>query len=62
MTRYFVQTNAASGTYEAEDREGAIRAFVADAGYSSIESAAEACNKSVEAFLVEVLVAEFEEE
>ncbi len=42
--------------YEATDEEAAILLYVQDAGYSTIEQAAEVCGQTVEAFIGDISV------
>lgn len=56
MATYTVSTGAIAGEYEAEDCEGALNAFVADAGYASISDAADACHKTESKFREDIRV------
>lgn len=59
MTKtYTITANAIEASYEAENSDAAILAYVIDAGYASIEEAAEVCGKSVEDFLADIHVVE----
>ena len=61
MTRYQITSNAITGTYEAASEQDAIKAYLADAGYDTVEMAAEVCGQSVEEFLDDITVTEAKE-
>lgn len=46
------------GVYQGATAEEAIKAYIADAGYSSIEAAADACSQTVEEFLSDITTEE----
>lgn len=59
MTKTFTITvNAIEASYEAETAEAAIAAYIRDAGYGSVEEAADVCGQSVEDFLADTHVVE----
>ena len=55
MTSYTITANGTTmGTYEGATRDEAILAYVRDAGYASVEDAAEALSMTREAFLADI--------
>lgn len=50
------------GIYQAENFIKAIAAYVSDAGYESIEDAADACGQTVDEFVSDLQVSEEESE
>lgn len=58
MIRYQITANAITGTYEAASEQEAIKAYLADAGYDTVEIAAEVCGQTVEEFLDDISVTE----
>lgn len=56
MTTYTIHANAITTTVEAANADDAIVAYVREAGYSSVNDAAEACNQSVDDFLADITV------
>jgi hypothetical protein len=58
MTSYTITANGTEmGSYEGATREDAVLAYVRDAGYASVEDAAEALSMTPEAFLADIDVA-----
>ncbi len=55
---FHIAANAIEASYEAETADGAILSYVRDAGYRSVEEAADVCNQTVEEFLADVIVTE----
>ena len=58
MTTFTITANAIETSVEADDADGAVLAYVRDAGYASVEEAAEVCGQSVDAFLSGITVSE----
>lgn len=59
MTTFTIIANGTDmGIFIASTREECISAYVADAGYSSVEEAAEVLSQTVEQFLAELTVSE----
>ncbi len=56
MTRYEITANAICSVYEAASEQEAITAFLKDAGYGSVEAAAEVCGQSVDEFMDSISV------
>ena len=57
MTKTFkIAAGAIESEYEAANEQAAILAYVNDAGYSSVEDAADACSQSVDEFLADITV------
>lgn len=57
MPRYLVSASSfISGTYKAETPDAAVRLYIQDAGYQSVEAAAEASGQSVERFRRDLIV------
>lgn len=56
MTKFVISTGVIVSEHEGATENEAIAAFVADAGYASVEDAAAACDKSVEEFLAAIHV------
>lgn len=56
MTKFVISAGAIVSEYVAETEQDAVASFVADAGYSSIEDAADACGKTPEEFLGNIRV------
>lgn len=56
MKTFTIHANAITTTVEADNTDAAIIAYVNDAGYSSVEAAADACNQSVDDFLADITV------
>lgn len=58
MAAFTITANGTEmGTYEAADEQGAILAYVQDAGYSSIADAADALSQTEDEFLSDIAVA-----
>lgn len=59
MSKTFrISVNATEATFEADTADDAILAYVHEAGYRSIEDAADVCGQSVEEFLSDITVTE----
>jgi len=59
MTKTFkIEAWNSISNYKADTPEAAILAYVTDAGYSSIDDAADVCGQSVEEFLADITVTE----
>ncbi|WP_179505643.1 MULTISPECIES: hypothetical protein [unclassified Sphingomonas] len=59
MTKTFTITaGTIEVSYDAVDEASAINAYVQDAGYASVQAAADACNQTVENFLADITVTE----
>jgi hypothetical protein len=59
MSSYTITANGKTmGTYEGATRDEAILAYVRDAGYASVEDAAETLGQTAEAFLAALVVDE----
>jgi len=56
MTTYTITANAITSTYNAETEAAAVQAFIEDAGYASVEAAADVCGQTVEQFLADMTV------
>ena len=56
MTTYTITANAITSTYNAATEAAAIQAYVKDAGYQSVEAAADACNQTIDQFLADMTV------
>ena len=57
MNKYQIAANGTDmGDYEANSENDAILKYVNDAGYSTIEEAAEACGQTVEEFLADIAI------
>lgn len=53
---YRISAGAIEMVVEADTAEEAVLVYVQDAGYASVEDAAEACSQTVERFLADVTV------
>lgn len=60
MTKLFnITANGAEmGQYEGETADGAVLAYVNDAGYETVQQAADACGQTVDQFLADIEVSE----
>ncbi len=58
MKTFAITANAIEAEYEAADADAAILAYVNDAGYATVEDAAEACDQSADDFLADIHVIE----
>ena len=56
MATYTITANAIEAQYDAATPAAAIQAYVEDAGYSSVEDAAHACNQTISEFAAEITV------
>ena len=59
-TRYTIEANAIFCEYDGLTAEDAIARYIADAGYSTVEDAADVCGQTVEEFLKDITTTEDE--
>ena len=63
MTRYQIAANGTDmGIYEARSEDEAILKYINDAGYSTLQDAAEACNQTVDEFLDDIDISDADAE
>jgi len=60
MKTFKIDANAISATYEAANADAAVIAYVNDAGYATVASAAEACGQTEDEFLADLHVEQVE--
>ena len=62
MHRYQIEANGTDmGVFEGQSEDEAIAAYVSNAGYSDVATAAEVCGQTVEEFLDEISVTKISE-
>jgi len=55
-----IEAGAIVTTYEAKSKDSAVEKYIKDAGYSTLEDAADVCGQTVEEFLSDITVTEVE--